>query len=227
MRLPILALGAFLLSATAQAQTLLVVALDSSESVTLPVRARICEDAVRKAMATLQPGDMAVFVGIDDQPYGRKFSLGTVAIKAANLNPILVKSAHTRAAGEVSTILAAWKQADAKQTRVADAVYWAGEQFNSVQVNGGPPAHKRLLICSDLLEASPLMDMSRAIPPNALQRLRKGALVPVPGLRDTEIWVVGLGAGAGTAHDRNVKLFWTQAFEESGAVVRLMSRGAW
>ena len=93
MRLPFLAFAGLLLCATAQAETLLIVALDSSDSLGMPVRAQICDGAARKAVATLQPGDMAVFVAIDAQPYGRKFSLGTVSINARNLNPILVKAA--------------------------------------------------------------------------------------------------------------------------------------
>jgi len=223
-----LAAAALLVSCAAQAETLLVVALDNSSSIDQPVRSKICESAARKAISTLQPGDVAVFVAIDDQPYGRKFSLGTVAINARSLNPIHVKGAHEKAATEVSEILATGKQGQAKQTRIADAVYWAGEQFNSRLVNNKPAtAAKRLMICSDMLEESPLLDMGRAVPANALQRLRRGSLLPVPGLQGVEVYVVGLGAGVGVAHDRNVKAMWTQVFEESGAVVKLMSRDSW
>ncbi len=200
------------------AGTATVAALDSSGSVSAD-RTDICAASVAKITSSLGPDDTLAIVSIDAVPFGRKRPFFVRTLSPKSDSPLHVKLARNQFDAAVRGAMADWLATSAKNTRVADTMVWAADYLAT-----NPAATKKLFVCSDGVEESPVLDMSARVPANALKRLEAGGFVPSDGLAGVEVSWVGLGGRKEVAHVRAVKTFWESYFRAVHAKLVLIQR---
>jgi hypothetical protein len=218
----VLACLCFLLASLgpAFASTTTVIALDSSSSIATD-RAAICEPSVLKATSGLAPGDTVALVAIDEVPFGTKQAIAVLTFRVKSDSPLHVRLALKKFNAAILDALAEWRKSSARQTRVADAMLWASDFLLK-----DPAARKRLTVCSDGVEESPVANFVPKVPDNAFQRIKDGGFVPAEGLAGVEIRWIGLGGGKEASHVQAVTRFWTRYFNAARANVVVIQRNA-
>lgn len=213
------ALG-ILMPAQAQ-QAAVVLALDGSGTSNSADRNAICKPSIDKAVAELKVGDTLMVYAVDDKGMSEKLPLFEGTFEAKSSNRMHVKIGRDALADGVRAAVETWMGMSAKKSRYGDGFLFAADYLSK-----NPAAVKRLYVCGDGVEEGPALDMSKAVPKDAMARFARGGLVPKAGLSGVEIYWIGLGTGKKDAlHYQQVKQFWAdQYFQAVHAKVVTLQR---
>jgi hypothetical protein len=206
-------------SAMSFATTHYIVALDNTTSSTLEDRAGICQKSTLALVEQMKPKDTITLVSIDHMNFAGKHELLQETFSPKTFNPLHVAVAKQELNNQVKEALSSWLKITTNATLAFDAVYWAGDRFK----NSPATTIKKLLVCSDGIEESNMLNMRPTIPTDALERVVKAKKVH-EGLKSVEVMWVGLGGGEASEHTRGVESLWRAYFQAAGATVTRMGR---
>lgn len=207
------------MSGMSHAATHYIVALDNTTSSTQEDRAGICQKSTLVIVEQMKPKDTITLVNIDHMNFAGKHELLQESFSPKTFNPLHISVAKRELSKQVNEALGAWLKTSSNATLAFDAVYWAGDRFKNTPAS----TVKKLLVCSDGIEESNMLNMRPRIPADAFDRVVKAKKVH-EGLKSVEVMWVGLGGGEASEHTRGVELLWRAYFEAAGATVIRMGR---
>lgn len=206
--------------------TLTVVLVDTTASIDGADWA-LYERAVQALLQRTAEGDRIVLSTVSDRPASKFVAHADHAFTPSG-NSLQDGVRKSRMQAAVATDLAALRavrSAPARGTWLVDAIGASAELFATARGKGQAT---RLLILSDMIEESPLVNMAREVPDERatarlLDSLHERRVLPK--LTGVQVHVVG-ASGRSAMHMARIRAFWEAYFAAAGAQLASYGRAA-